>query len=637
MCGISGIILKDKGALQRDDLVRMNRLMSHRGPDDEGFFFGNGIGLGHRRLSIIDLSTGHQPVFNEDKTVCVVFNGEIYNFAGIRDELVKKGHRFQTKSDTEVIVHAYEEYGKQCLARFRGMFAFAVYDSKKDACLIARDRLGKKPLYYHDGKDAFVFASEIKPILSTPYVSPEAEEDAIDFFLTLNYVPAPMTLFKGIKKLEPGGYIWIERNRVEKGVYWAIEDSFKTVDLEHNVARQGLRELLFESVRLRMISDVPVGVFLSGGLDSSLIAAIMSRYSNGPVKTYSVGYVEKESSELKYAARVAEHLKSDHHEHILKHGDFLASMDVLLTHLEEPLGEYAPLALFRLSSLAKQKVTVMLSGEGSDEVLGGYPLYNKAERLRRLGLLSPVFDAKPARRLLRLMPEKIVKYGDWIREPFPKGYHSVSCGITETMRERMYTDGFLVRAGGLVKRFFGDYQEKIRDKSVICQMQLVDTKFWLPDHLLMRADKMTMAASIELRTPFLDHKLVEFALGLPDRFKINKGTQKFLLKDVAEEFLPKEIIHRKKMGFPLPIARWFKEELHATVRDIVLAPDADIHRYIKREYLEDILKKHRAGSSDLSGQIFKATALELWFKKFIKGKSDVPAEAKFPLPSQAVR
>lgn len=637
MCGISGIILKDKGVFPREDLVRMTRLMSHRGPDDEGFFFGNGVGLGHRRLSIIDLSAGHQPVFNEDKTVSVVFNGEIYNFNEIRDGLVKKGHRFLTRSDTEVIVHAYEEYGKGCLERFRGMFAFAVYDSKKDACLIARDRLGKKPLYYHDGADAFVFASEIKPILSTPYASAEAEEAAIDFFLTLNYVPAPMTLFKGIKKLAPGGYIWIEKNRVEMGSYWVIEDSFKQGNPDHDAARKGLKDLLFESVRLRMISDVPVGVFLSGGLDSSLIAAIMSRCSNGPVKTYSVGYEEKESSELHYAARVAAHLKSDHHEHILRHEDFLSSMDLLLNHLEEPLGEYAPLALFRLSSLARQKVTVMLSGEGSDEVLGGYPLYSKAARLRRLGLLSPLFDTKTAIRLLRLMPEKIVKYGDWIRRPFPKGYHSVSCGVTETMRQRMYTDGFLSGTGRAVERFFEDYQARMRDKSVICQMQLVDTRFWLPDHLLMRADKMTMAASIELRTPFLDHRLVEFALSLPDRFKINRGTQKFLLKEVAEEFLPAEIIHRKKMGFPLPIARWFKGELHSIVSDIVLDPGASIHRYIKKAYLEDILKRHRKGPEDLSGQIFKAVALELWFRMFIKGKGDVPETGELRLPSRAVR
>lgn len=626
MCGISGIFFKDNQSVSRDILVAMTRTMVHRGPDDEGYHLDGPVGLGFRRLSIIDLSGGHQPIFNEDGSICVILNGEIYNFAQIRKELEAKGHPFKTHSDTEVIVHAYEEYGVRCLDHFRGMFAFALHDRKRNACLLARDRLGKKPLYYFEDSSVFLFASEIKALLKTPYVSSKMDEEAIDFFLTLNYVPAPRTLFKGIKKLEPGSYLWVEKGRVQKGSFWNPEEQHPSTKDSFDEAAQHLREMLFESVELRMISDVPLGVFLSGGLDSSMVAAVMSRLSNQPVKTFSVGYREENVSELKFARQVAEHLRTDHHEFVLTPEGLWSSLELLLEHTEEPMGECAPIAIYELARLAKPKVTVMLSGEGADEVLGGYPLYRKASSLQRLSALSHLPGWKVFSSRRTFLPEKALKYMDWLEEPFPEGYRSVSCEATRSIRNRMYTDRFRRLSGGLVDEFFENYWRRIQQRSLLSQMQLIDTRFWLPDDLLMRADKMTMAASIELRTPFLDHKLVEYAFTLPDSFKIAHGSGKVLLKKVAEEFLPHGIIHRVKRGFAVPVAQWFRGELHESVKKVLLDDDSQIQEFIRADYLKEILERHRDGESNLSQRIFTFLALELWHRKYVRGAEQCMGE-----------
>jgi len=619
MCGIAGIISAAPAAADRALVESMTRAMTHRGPDAEGYFVHGHVALGHRRLKIVDLEGGKQPLFNEDESVVVVFNGEIFNFQQIKTELESKGHRFRTHSDTEVIVHAYEEYGDACPTHFRGMFTFAVYDLARDRLLLARDRLGIKPLYYHFDGERLLFASEVRPILLALRGKPSVEAGLIDFYVSLGYVPGEHTLFKGIHRLLPGHILVRERGRQSLHRYWDIT-SIPMLDISFDEAKERLEQLLSESVRLRLMSDVPLGAFLSGGLDSSSVVAYMSQMMSEPVKTFSVGYRDDpESSELEYARVVAKAFGTEHREFILESGDFFESLQLLLDHSEEPIVESAAVALYQLSKLAREHVTVILSGEGGDEILAGYPLYQIMPKVDRLHALTRLLPRAVLRGIgeRAIESEKALKYWDWIGTPLSRRYWGISNDVTASLKKRMYSAEFQANVGSMV----GDYFEKmfgtLEEGSNLRRMSYVDLKTWLPDDLLLKADKMTMACSLELRVPMLDHHLLEFATALPDHLRLNGTQGKYLLKKVMERHLPHEIIYRKKRGFPVPIAVWFRGPLYQRVRDILLDQRSLSRGYFRPEYIRRVLERHRAGSEDLSRRIFSLLTLELWHRKYV--------------------
>ena len=619
MCGIAGVIAARGTGVERELIEKMTRAMSHRGPDGEGYFVREHVALGHRRLSIIDIGGGDQPIYNEDNSVVVVYNGEIFNFKEVRTDLETKGHVFRTHSDTEVIVHAYEEYGEQCPNHFRGMFAFAIYDIPRDRLLLGRDRLGIKPLYYHLDGSSLLFASEIKPILHALGGKPGVDTGMIDFYMSLGYVPGERTLFLGINRLMPGHTLSFARDTHSFRRYWDIA-TLPMLDMSFNEAQEQLEHLLLESVRLRLMSEVPLGAFLSGGLDSSAIVACMSTMINEPVKTFSVGYSDDPaSSELEYARIIAKAFKTEHHEFILESGDFFDSLDLMLEHMEEPVVESAAVALYQLSKLAREHVTVILSGEGGDEILAGYPLYKIMPKVNRLHAFSQfVPDAVRAWIGRNLMEsEKAAKYWDWAGTPLSQRYRGISNDVTDTLKQRMYQPAFYAQVGTTVGNYFEKLFGTLVDGSDLRRMTYVDLKTWLPDDLLLKADKMTMACSLELRVPMLDHHLLEFSTALPDKFRRNGGQGKFLLKKLMERYLPNEIIYRPKKGFPVPIAVWFKGPLFDRVRDILLDTRTLARGYFRPEYLNHVLERHRSGAEDLSRRIFSLLALELWHRKYI--------------------
>lgn len=620
MCGICGFMYKDTKKIVDQDLLRkMSDTLRHRGPDDEGIHIDKNVGLAHKRLSIIDLSGGHQPIFNEDKSISIVFNGEIYNHEKLRKELIEKGHSYYTKSDTETILHAYEEYGENCLSRLRGMLAFAIHDSRKRRVLLARDRVGKKPLYYYHDDQVFIFASEIKAILKSKMVKHEVNKRMLDFYISLGYVPGKETLFKDIHKLEPGQYLVLEGySKVRLCEYWDI-NAITENDIPYEDSKHLLKEKLLESVRIRLMSEVPLGVFLSGGLDSSTIVALMSQVVSQPINTFSVGYKdEPEMSELKYARQVSDIFKTEHHEFYLTPDDLFDSIETLLEHAEEPIVESAGIALYKLAKLAKPKATVLLSGEGADEILAGYPIYSKMnsiEIMHRLYNILPkqLFEAMVGRFKSR---EKIVKYGDWIREPFIKRYKSMSLDVSESMKDPMYTTNFRKSADGVFESYFMGLHNKVADKTLLRRMLYIDTKSWLAEDILLKADRMTMAASVELRAPFLDHELIEFATSLPDAYKLRHGTGKYILRDIMKDVLPHEILHRTKKGFPVPLTSWFSGKLYERAKALLTEKKSLDRGYFKPEYIHGLFDGISKGE-DLGKRIFSLVTLELWHRKYI--------------------
>ena len=616
MCGIAGVINTAEGqAVERGLIERMTRAMVHRGPDAEGYVLRDHVALGHRRLKIIDLEGGVQPLWNEDGSV-VGYNGEIFNFADVKLTLEAKGHRFRTHCDTEVSSTPTRNTAA-CPTHFRGMFAFAVYDTRRRRVLLGRDRLGIKPLYYTVANGAFLFASEVNALLQALPERPTVDRDQLDFYMSLGYVPGAATLFKGVHKLLPGHTLTLEGGASTIEQYWQLED-VPPLDISFDEAKIRFEELLRESIRMRLMSDVPIGAFLSGGLDSSTVVACMSQTMTEPVKTFSVGYADDpESSELGYARLVADHFKTDHHEYILGADDFFESLDLLLAHTEEPIVESAAVALYRLSKLAREHVTVILSGEGGDEILAGYPLYQIMPKVDRMHALVGRLPHSLVRMAARgLTKEKHLKYADWMSTPLARRYQGISNDVTPHIKDRMFDDS-LMRGPDRVGAYFEALFNALPNSSRLRRMTYVDLKTWLPDDLLLKADKMTMAASLGLRVPLLDHKLLEFATALPDAYRLKGSQGKYLMKQVMTPHLPSEIIHRKKKGFPVPVARWFRGELYDRTAAVLLDAKATARRYFAPAYVEGVLKRHRAGTEDLSRRIFSLLALETWHRKYV--------------------
>ncbi len=634
MCGICGKInLRPDGEVTSPDLDRMIQALSHRGPDGSGKFVSGPVGLGHTRLAIIDLSTGDQPMTNETGTIWLVYNGEIYNYRELREELAAKGHRFQTQSDSEVIVHLYEEYGVGCLQRLRGMFAFAIWDGEQRTLLVARDRLGIKPLYYTQTDGALRFASEIKALLRDGESSPELDLQSIHRFLTFLYLPGDRTLFGNITKLEPGHYLLARGGRVACHRYWDLEFPSPRRDRSLPQAGAELRELVSQTVRDHLASDVPVGVLLSGGIDSTVMLGCVAEASGSPVDTFTIGFdCPGVPDERPFARLAADRFGANYHETTISAGEFLNFLPAYVRHMEEPVCEAPAVALYYVAKLARAHVKVVISGEGGDEAFGGYQTYRNLVLLERLktlaGPLRPVVGTTLERLGGVAALGMFAKYGPLFRLPLASFYYSrVGTPFSHFNRHRkelctrdFYGDADFGASSQLIGELFATVADQAAPQPALNQMLYVDSKTWLPDDLLIKADKMTMANSLELRVPLLDHKVLEFAARLPTNFKVNGWNTKRILKRAFKDRLPPEILNRPKAGLPVPVNRWLREDLTGFVHDVLLSDRATRRGYFRREAVERLLKDH-AAEGTFGKEIFSLLTLELWHREFVDAQS----------------
>jgi asparagine synthase (glutamine-hydrolysing) len=620
MCGICGIIHSDaSNPVDENLLKRMSSTLGHRGPDDVGYFFDRNAGLGHRRLSIIDLEGGQQPIFNEDRSAAIVFNGEIYNYLDLRENLITRGHIFKTRSDTETIIHAYEEYGDTFVERLRGMFAFAIWDRRLRRLVLARDRLGLKPVYYWEEKGIFAFASEIKALLQIPDIRREVDPEALDLYLSLRYVPGPRTMFKGILKLQPGHVLVLDPAGIHIRRYWDIGMGAETNGDDAERLRD-FEQLLEESVRLRLMSEVPLGVFLSGGIDSSAILALMRKLGKGePPRSFSIGYEaatreEQESNELPYARQAAHAFEAQHHEFQLDSTEFGNAIPKIVWHLDEPLADPSCISLYFLSKLAREHITVVLSGEGADEILAGYTIYRKMLAIEGLNRRFPSL-AWLAGRLAPFAPEpRLRNYMSLAGLAIENRYTGVARGLSPGAKAKLLpgSDDSLLHA------LFASYSQK-HAASPLDRMLYQDLKIWLPDNLLMKADKMTMATGLELRVPFLDHRLVEFAFTLPQTLKIQNGQGKLLLRRAMADVLPENILTRPKQGFPVPTEFWLRSQLRDLVRDSLLGQDSACRQFFSLPALKEIIAENEAKVAWRHQDIWTLLVFEFWYRIFIRG------------------
>ena len=617
MCGIVGRIEKSGRKVDEQPLIRMARSLRHRGPDEEGFYFNGNIGLGHQRLAIIDLTTGRQPLKNETGKIILVANGEIYNFQQLRQELEKRGHLFQTKSDNEVIVHLYEEKGVACLQDLRGMFAFGLWDEDKKRLFLSRDRLGKKPLVYAETPFAFTFASEIRTLLLAPDVTKKIDPESLNTFLTLQYIPSPQSIFTGIKKIPAGHYLIYQNNEIKIERYWDPGFNHK-LKITEEEAQRLLSETLKEAVRLRMISDVPLGAFLSGGIDSSTVVALMSRLSEKPVKTFSIGFTEKAYDELNYARRVAKTFHTDHAEFVVK-PDVISILPRIVEHYGEPFGDSSAIPTFYLCGETKKYVTVALSGDGGDENFAGYPRYRQALLLEKILNISP--------RLLKTIPNAPLssRYGglrkiEWALKDAPsltpaRRYSRWLTVFPESEGESLYQPSF---RQGLLSNPLRQIEEYWKEtENLLEKMLLVDFKTYLPDCLQVKMDIASMAQGLEIRSPFLDHKLVELIASLPASYKIRYTQSKYLLKKVLKGILPEEVLRRKKKGLGIPLSVWFRKDLQGYLTSFILGEKALKRGYFNPEYIRRIFEEHLSGRVDHANRLYLLLVLEMWHQMYI--------------------
>lgn len=627
MCGICGKLNFDRNARIDPALIpAMLDSIRHRGPDDEGTYSDRYVALGHRRLSIIDLKTGRQPLSNEDGTVWIVFNGEIYNFQELREFLLSKGHIFKTKTDTETIVHLYEELGPACVEKLRGMFAFAIWDENQNTLFLARDRVGIKPLYYSLSSESLVFASEIKAILADPSVSPEVDPLMVDRFLTFLYLPGEETLLKGVKKLAPGHCMLVKNGRAEIRQYWDLSFSKAAGSRRGDEAKEELLSLLAETVQLHMIADVPVGVLLSGGVDSTAVLHFAVEQTDKAVNSYTVGFSDPGiADERPYARMAADQFGTRHHEMTITAADFAGFMPRYVWHMEEPVCEPPAIAMYYVSRFARRDVTVLLSGEGGDEAFAGYSNYRNLLWLERGKRAFTPFRGVFARGLSLAdsafhLP-RFRKYAPLMTASFPDYYFSRT------------SNPFVYAGDGLGRLYSVDFgrsidrecsvepvrrlQAHVQEESTLDAMLYIDTKTWLPDDLLIKADKMTMANSLELRVPLLDHKVLEFAAALPSNLKVRGFTTKYLAKKALQDRIPRPIIERRKVGFPVPYEGWLRNELRDWVREILFDRTTCDRGYFSASAVDQLLVRDQA-EMRYSKEIFALVTLELWHRTFLE-------------------
>lgn len=635
MCGICGKINFDRQKSVALSLVKtMADTLHHRGPDDDGYYVSTPVGLGFRRLSIIDLNSGHQPMSNEDGSVWIVFNGEIYNYRELRQQLVPKGHVFRSQTDTEVIVHLYEEFGEACVDKLRGMFAFAIWDARKKTLFLARDRVGIKPLYYFRSDKCLIFGSEIKAILADPEVQPEIVPEIVDRFLTLYYNPGEETPFRNIYKMAPGTIMLVKDGQIEVKQYWDLKFDVTTKNLPN--AEEELLSLLDESVGLHMISDVPVGFLLSGGVDSTAMLSFAVGKSGSSLSSFTIGFPDGDViDERPYARLAATRYGADYHEMTINAADFADFLPKYAWYMEEPVNEPTAIALYYVSRLAKDYVKVLISGEGGDEAFAGYPNYRNLlwlERFKRLfrplnGAISSTMSF--VNRAVR--SQRISKYSQLLNSPLESFYYSRISGPStffNSSDHQLYSEEFAQLADeDFSLRAVRKHLSSSSAYGVVNRMLYVDTKTALPDDLLLKADKMTMANSIELRVPLLDHKVLEFAARLPEQFKVQGFTTKYILKTALHSRVPKEILHRKKVGFPVPFGAWLRNELKDFVSDVLLDRETLARGYFRRKSIEVIIAEHQR-SGCFSKEILSLLSLELWHRAFsVNNTLSMPAVA----------
>jgi len=634
MCGICGKVSLNKNvneALMR----RMCSVLTHRGPDDEGVYVSQSaeriahsvnVGLGHRRLSIIDLSeAGHQPMSNEDGSIWLVMNGEIYNFPELRKDLKQKGHVFKSRTDTETIIHLYEEKGIDCLNDLRGPFAFALWDSKRERLFLARDRIGKKPLYYTYRNGDLIFGSEIKAILQDPEVTVEVNKDRLSDYLTYGYTPTPDSMFKGIMKLPPAHFMLYENGNLQIKRYWALDFS-KKLKLSEPEYCSRIMDLLEDATRIRLISDVPLGAFLSGGIDSSAVVYMMSKLSSRPVKTFSIGFEEREYSELKYAKIIARRFGTDHHEYVVR-PDAIKLLPKLVWHYNEPYADSSALPSYYVAQMTRQKVKVALNGDGGDENFGGYErfwaarvaeLFRKFPESLRKGIMKGIVNRIPESIEPKNFPRKFKRFISMAEKPYRERHYNWISIFRDYEKEDLFTDGFSKEMNNRQSFFsLNNAFEECNSKDIVDLVVSTDIKTNLLDDLLVKMDIATMANALEGRSPFLDHKVMEFAASIPSNMKI-KGTKlKYILKKALKNKLPDEILGRGKMGFGVPLNNWFRGELKDYSYEILLSDKCVKRGYFKREGLKSILDEHCAGKLNNGARIWSLLFLELWHRMFI--------------------
>jgi asparagine synthase (glutamine-hydrolysing) len=619
MCGIAGFVDARYSHGEAESLIdAMCQIIRHRGPDDQGIWTADGVALGMRRLAIIDRSHGHQPMFTKAGTALVVFNGEIYNYRELRTRLIQRGHRFRTNSDTEVIVHAYDEYGDDCVSHLHGMFAFAIWDKRRQRLLLARDRFGKKPLnYYWNGKE-FIFGSEIKSILQCG-IPKRIDPIALDEFLTYRWVPTPHTIFQGVKKLPAAHILIFENGRVDVKRYWDLPFTQTSEDAER-VAIEKIGVLLRSAVKMRLMSEVPLGAFLSGGVDSSLVVALMSEAMSRPVKTFSIGFAEEDYSELPYARRVAEYFGTEHHEYVVR-PDVIPILPELVWAYDEPFADASMLPTYYVSKLAREHVTVALTGDGGDEIFGGYSAYRREYWISRMPLFAR-FVLRHGSTLMRDGTRGKNRLRSLLNDPAVRSVQYTS-SLRHHSRRQMYSTEYFAHVSDHdpLERQLSEYRAASH-LDITARMQRVDARCYLADDILVKVDKASMINSLETRAPLLDHQLAEYVSSLPPSLRIRRGALKYLLKKFAKEVLPVDILSRPKKGFGVPLQHWFRGDLTDYAYDLLTSSQAIQRGIFEPRFVKELLDGHNgAGGADYSEPIWALLCLEHWFRVYMDGPS----------------
>lgn len=628
MCGICGVTYFDRERNVLEHLVKsMCDVIRHRGPDDEGWITKGNYGIGMRRLSIIDLFTGRQPISNEDGSIWIVFNGEIYNHVELRNKLIKKGHKFQTKCDTEVIVHAYEEYGEECPKKLNGMFGFAILDLKKQILFLARDRLGIKPLYYYHDSKKFAFGSELKSILQVPNIPREVDLRALDLFLTFEYIPSPYSIFQGIRKLPPGHSLTLKDGRINIREYWDLD--FDEKDIPEGELCEQLLELFQDAVKIRLMSDVPLGAFLSGGIDSSAIVAMMSRVMDRPVKTFSIGFKEDTYNESHYAQQIANHFNTEHHVEIIE-PNALELAEKLVGFLDEPFGDFSIFPTYLVSKMARKHVTVSLSGDGGDELFAGYDTYiaNKAgrayERLPRLlrNAMHPILSRIPPTEKKKGLINRAKRFVEGMELPADLEHTRWMIFLQEGEKNKLYSDDLQDTLNGSDSfEFIRNYFNRVNTSDPLNRQLYVDIKSYLVDNILVKVDRMSMATSLETRVPFLDHRFVEFSATIPSRLKLQGKNTKYLFKKAMGDVLPPQILNRSKEGFSIPIKNWLKEDLKPLMLEVLDQQKIKREGFFNTNYVEQLKKEHLSGKENHSHRLWSMMVFGIWQDLYLRGAS----------------
>ena len=630
MCGIAGIVLRDGRKPDLRLVKKMTNMLVHRGPDGAGHIALEGCALGHRRLSIIDLEAGAQPMTNEDESVWITYNGEVYNFLELRDQLEGKGHTFRTRSDTETIVHLYEDFGEKVVDHLRGMFAFGIWNRRNRQLLLARDRIGKKPLFWFEDKEGIYFASEIKALLVLPNCPFEVDYESIDLYLAYQSIPGTKTIFSGIHRLAPASrLVWTPQSSAFIEKYWSLDWTKKT-SLSYMDAKEHLRDLIREATRCRMIADVPLGAFLSGGVDSSLVVSAMAEVSDRPVKTFTIGFPQKDYTETQYARIVADKFETEHEELIVEPSG-IEIISKLVWHYDQPFADSSAIPTYMVSKIARQHVKVALTGDGGDEFFGGYEYY-------RAGLYQRLFSRVTPRALRGLManfvsgisegankrsvPGKLIRFIKASQFSPELSHLQLTQMFNRQVREKLYEPEFYSHLNGyqaddyLLNLIVGSKEKSAARGDEIDPILRADTLMYLPDTLLTKVDIASMAVSLEGRSPLLDTSVMEFAASLPSGWKVRLFDSKQILKEAYEGILPNKILYRQKMGFKVPLTHWFRSELYDYVAEVLLDKQAIDRGYFNSSFIQELIEDHKHGRKDNSARLWALLMLELWHHEF---------------------